>query len=173
MPLVEIFNPESDEGEWIFWKNDPETQAPVRFLIRRIPPHIAKKFLRKNANSVSVAKLEKQSLADAVDRGTDIYAQRAAFALLDSKNFAVIAKDDETARAYTEILKPEAPFTAGAVVTFDGKWPKPPTAERPWEADKLRGHILEAWPLLSTWIAKKSDELSKSEADEEADLGKT
>jgi hypothetical protein len=139
---------ENDPGEWVFWKNDPETKKPIRLKVRRPEPGFYRRSLKAAMKNLRVEQWKAQPASSNVDRSAEVTLRTACHVLLDSENFEVVAN-----QALREAL---GDAKAGEVVCLDGKW----------NATVKELVLSHAEPLIS-WLCEKSNDLLGMDADDE------
>ena len=147
------------EGVVVFWRNDTDTGKPVRVRIRPVPRHEERRIRAAVYGNLKARKAGDRTLVQAVERGEEVTARMAAYALVDTENFALRCETEDGAKAMSKLLgEPVQPKTDYVV---DGRW-----------TGELRDKVLDALPRFAKWICDKAEELAGQEAQEEDELGK-
>ena len=156
---VRVFEGEAeDPGEWVFWRNDDDTKAPIRFRVRRVPAAVDRRLRVEHTRGVRAEKAGKRALSAVVEQVQEQIRDRAMYALMDSAGFAIIIGGPTAAEVYSSILG--SPVTPQQEVSLDGRW-----------TDDVRKHVLASMPALAEWLSRQANRLSGAEADEEEFLG--
>jgi hypothetical protein len=148
-----------EQGTWVHWKKDPDNGRPVRFRLRPIPPSFNTALRARFNRGIKSDQLGKRPAVEVMERQIEATRERALYALLDSENFSISLGGPSTAAAVSELLG--KPVDASEEVLVDGHWPA------------LGKLLMELFPPVAEWISNKAEELTRLEADEEEELGKT
>lgn len=146
------------------WKKDPDSGKLIRFRLRPVPASFDKAARVRYNRGLKSENVGKRLATDIIERQIEATRDRALYALLDSENFEIEVGGESTAAAIGQLLNGHlagAQVLPGGIIGVDGRWPV------------LGKYILELMPPIAAWISEKADELTKLEADEEEELGKT
>lgn len=142
-----------DQGTWI--TNGTDHGKPVRYKIRPIPYEVDRQLHRRVYKDRKVRQLGRESASTSLDRAREFTLLRAAYALVDTDNFALEMVDAGAAALYSKFLGTEV--KVGAEPLLDGHW-----ADEAMKADALavvRNH--------AAWISDRADKLTEAEVVQE------
>lgn len=145
---------EKSRGELVFWRHDPDNKKPIRFKLQPVPAAVTKQLRARFTEGKRAEKIGKQPAARVAQLHEDFVRDRAAYALLDSENFAIVIGDDKAREKYSEALGREVQLEEEIVL--DGAW-----------TDEVKALVLTFSPPIADWINHKVDEMSALEAEEE------
>lgn len=136
------------EGEWFIYADDGQ------FRVRRIPAGKDQELYFQHFGRSRKYSRKKGTETGEVDlaRATEYTRQKAAFALVDSRNVSVPR----------QILggTPLADAGEGQTVTLDGHW-----------SPEVKERVLFEVKGLAGWVIEKAESLDREAAEEEAEAG--
>ncbi len=142
----------ADEGTWFTWGRDPETDLPVRFLIRSIPAAVSRPVLRQHGLNKVIGGTRGVEID--IERREKANRDLAAYALLNTEGFAVRAEHAAAAEQFAALVG--GPVEVGKDLVLDGRW-----------NDRLKGHVFTEHPRIASWIVAKATSLEAQAAEEE------
>lgn len=145
--------------------NDFEGDAPggkaftygrAKLLVRPVPSDVDRELRRRTLGDVRSRRAGKELLARALDRQDQYTAARAAYALLDTQNFAVGLMNQAAADVYSALLKRE--LKAGGEALLDGSW-----------TDDVKARIFAKYPRFASKVSDLADSITQDDLEEEGE----
>ena len=143
-------DPANDPGEWFTIGTDPTTREKVQVQLRQIPEVVEREFRKRKPRKQDIkVKKGTQFIPVDLDESRDEARERAAYALMDTKNFAVAIGDPGAAATYGTLLGRQGTVEVGKDLLLDGNW-----------TPAVKEHFLTEHSDLVTWILERLDQLA-------------
>jgi len=149
-------NPDNDEGNWVVYQKEGDIQFRVRQIPDKVDAQMQKKVTGRRIQTVKFRRGVSESDVD-LDESAALAVERARYALLDSKNLKIVARDEEGASDITKALG--APVKIGEQVCLDGHW-----------TQAVKDYVFERFGGLCPWIVEASNRQRMRSSEEEQAL---
>lgn len=144
-------DPANDPGELFTLGTDPATREKVQVRLRQIPESVECDFRKRKPRKQDIkVKKGTQFIPVDLDESRAEARERAAYALMDTVNFAVAIGDVGAAETYGKLLGRPGTVEVGKDLVLDGEW----------SSVAVKDHVLTEHSDLVTWILERLDQLA-------------
>jgi hypothetical protein len=119
--------------------------------IRPVPADVDRRLRKRYTGNIKARQLGEQTAEKVIDRGEDLTAERATYALSHFDDYIFVTRSEVIAKAMSEALG--EPVRPGVEVDLAGRW-----------SDAVKAVIFQFQPRVAAWVSNEADVLARQDA---------